>query len=320
MKNITILFLILSALAAESIMAQVPNYLPQNGLVAWYPFSGNADDESGAGNNLGIDGAELANDRSGKAKSAYYFDGVNDCLFRECLLKGLADYSLSVWVSVEKYPADSTLGAELVSNGFGHSNGSGLKLDTSSVGVINYGNCFNVTASTFKPSEKIWHHYVCTKSGDEYKMYVDGTLSSSGSCATRAFKGYFVVGAVRGDSMATAFSNFFNGHIDDIGFWNRALTPDEAAAIYNNSVTGVDETASVDSYSIYPNPAQNQITVQTPGDAASRTYTVTDYLGKQVMTGEVSSQNATVDISSLPVGMYLFHIGDSSARSFTVIK
>lgn len=151
-------------------------------------------------------------------------------------------------------------------------------------------------------------------------MYIDGKLSSSGSCATRPFKGYFVVGAVRGDSMATAFFNFFNGRIDDIGFWNRALTPDEAAAIYDNSTVGVDEPASAESYSIYPNPTQNQITVQTPGDVPFGTFIITDYLGEPVMSGEIPLQNSTVNVSSLPVGIYLLHIGDSVTRTFMVIK
>src|ERR1035438_4602332 len=46
-----------------------------NGLVAYYPFNGNANDESGYRNNLVVNGATLANDRFGNANCAYYFDG-----------------------------------------------------------------------------------------------------------------------------------------------------------------------------------------------------------------------------------------------------
>ena len=47
-KKAAILVLLCSA---QMIMAQVPNYVPTNGLVAYYPFSGNANDASGNANN-----------------------------------------------------------------------------------------------------------------------------------------------------------------------------------------------------------------------------------------------------------------------------
>ena len=55
--------------------AQVPEYVPAEGLVAWYPFNGNAQDESGNGHHAAIDGATLADDRYGNFDAAFYFDG-----------------------------------------------------------------------------------------------------------------------------------------------------------------------------------------------------------------------------------------------------
>ena len=48
------------------------------GLVAWYPFDGNASDMSGNGNEGTVYGATLGEDRNGEAGKAYQFDGVND--------------------------------------------------------------------------------------------------------------------------------------------------------------------------------------------------------------------------------------------------
>jgi hypothetical protein len=39
------------------------NPIPIDGLVAWYPFNGNANDESGNGNNGTVNGATLSSDR-----------------------------------------------------------------------------------------------------------------------------------------------------------------------------------------------------------------------------------------------------------------
>ena len=59
-------------------MAQVPSYVPANGLVGWWPFNGNANDESGNGNNGTVNGATLTSDRFGTNNKAYLFDGVDD--------------------------------------------------------------------------------------------------------------------------------------------------------------------------------------------------------------------------------------------------
>ena len=59
---------------------RVPNVLDGfvSGLVAYYPFNGNANDESGNGNHGTVSGASLTYDRSGSTRSAYSFDGVDD--------------------------------------------------------------------------------------------------------------------------------------------------------------------------------------------------------------------------------------------------
>ena len=48
-----------------------------NGLVAYYPFNGNANDESGNGNNGLLIGAKPTTDRLGEANKAFLFDGTS---------------------------------------------------------------------------------------------------------------------------------------------------------------------------------------------------------------------------------------------------
>lgn len=50
----------------------------QDGLVAYYPFNGNANDESGSGNHGTVHGPILNTDRFGAAGNAYDFDGLDD--------------------------------------------------------------------------------------------------------------------------------------------------------------------------------------------------------------------------------------------------
>ena len=56
-----------------TVAQNVPNYVPTNGLVGWWPFNGNANDESGNNNNGTVNGATLTTDRFGNAGKAYDF-------------------------------------------------------------------------------------------------------------------------------------------------------------------------------------------------------------------------------------------------------
>lgn len=52
--------------------------VPTNGLIAWYPFNGNANDLSGNGLNGIINGSSLTNDRFGNMNAANDFNGLSD--------------------------------------------------------------------------------------------------------------------------------------------------------------------------------------------------------------------------------------------------
>ena len=63
----------LCCLCINSFAQNVPDYVPTEGLVAWYPFNGNANDESGNGFHGNSIGATLTNDRFDTENSAYFF-------------------------------------------------------------------------------------------------------------------------------------------------------------------------------------------------------------------------------------------------------
>ncbi|MDH4071147.1 MAG: hypothetical protein OEV30_12075, partial [Ignavibacteria bacterium] len=104
MKSLALaLFLPLLLILSFSSDAQVPT----DGLVAYFPFNGNAHDESGNGNDGAVHGAQLAQDRFGNQNSAYRFDGINDYILfgnnPSTLLLG--DMSISVWIQMGTIPS-----------------------------------------------------------------------------------------------------------------------------------------------------------------------------------------------------------------------
>ena len=97
MKKTKITLLII--LISHAVYAQVPSYVPTNGLVGWWPFNGNANDESGNNNNGTVNGATLTTDRIGIANSAYSFDGKsNNIIIQNSKSLNPNSISLNVWI------------------------------------------------------------------------------------------------------------------------------------------------------------------------------------------------------------------------------
>jgi len=80
---------------------QIPSYIPSNGLIGWWPFNGNANDESGNGNDGTVNGAVLTEDRFGNENSAYSFDGIDDFINAGYVneISGSSQLSVSYWIN-----------------------------------------------------------------------------------------------------------------------------------------------------------------------------------------------------------------------------
>ena len=80
-----------------------PGSTPLNyGLVAWYPFDGNASDMSGNGNHGTVNGATLGTDRHGVAGKAYSFDGEDDKIkIPHSVLNSKTELTVSFWYKMD---------------------------------------------------------------------------------------------------------------------------------------------------------------------------------------------------------------------------
>jgi len=234
--------------------SQIPNYVPSNGLVGWWPFNGNANDESGNGNNGTVNGATLTTDRNGQANNAFSFDGVDD--FIQTPNNALAgSFTISGWYKMPTYNINS-LGA----NDFiFFCNHSGINDNNRNVlvGYRNFGleyghstfiqnNSSNMTGYyglNDIPIANVWHHIVFIfDNGVSVKMYLDNNLVysnisviSNSSLPSLPF--FFGVG------IATQF-NFFQGQLDDFGAWNRALTECEIQDLYHTQLNSASMSIS----------------------------------------------------------------------------
>ncbi|MDR9487384.1 hypothetical protein, partial [Salibacter sp.] len=103
MPKLKLLFSLLFVLNSSFAYSQtLPPNVPSNGLIAWYPFNGNANDESTFNNDGNLfGGVSLTTDRFGDPNSAYDFDGVDDFIEiptpNELVFGNSDDFSINLW-------------------------------------------------------------------------------------------------------------------------------------------------------------------------------------------------------------------------------
>jgi hypothetical protein len=238
MKKIMFTAFAVGLCLTAKVMAQVPSYVPTNGLVGYWPFNGNANDESGNGNNGTVNGATLTTDRFGNVNTSYSFNGSSNWI--EISHNSNFDFetpnsiTISTWIKTSM-----TSGAVFVQKQSGVGNTQNgvncgiLNLNGSLCGVSKKTNGIQslIASPATVSNNNSWHHFVYCFSGGYAKTYLDGVLISSqtdagsivGNSTTNLIFGY-----------GLPLNNFFyNGRLDDIGIWNRALTAQEITALYS---------------------------------------------------------------------------------------
>jgi hypothetical protein len=219
--------------------SQVPSYVPINGLVGYWPFNGNANDESGNGNNGTVNGATLTTDRNGVANKAYSFDGVNNRIEIEHNSNlNLSSISISCWINPSALLTTTGYGPTILS-----------KREASGWGAscqMNIGNHAFWADWTISSNSGIYHtdntnllinintiaHFVYTHDASKVRLYLNGTLveeiNSPGLLSYNTLPLWFGARPLAGGN-----SSYFNGVIDDIGIWNRSLNQQEITNLYN---------------------------------------------------------------------------------------
>ncbi|MCK4578790.1 MAG: fibronectin type III domain-containing protein, partial [Candidatus Marinimicrobia bacterium] len=211
------------------------------GLVAWYPFNGNANDESANSNDGTVYGALVAADRFGNTNCAYGFDGVDDYIDIGPYA-GNGVRSISVWFTPTTTIDSSSIvySQSLIRrNTLGESGEFGIVLTNApavGLGSIHFSRRidaqdYDIRSDSAAWHAREWHNVVCVLNGSTgMEMYVDGVKNqdidpSTGPSDTRS-----EITSIGRNGDADGM--YFNGTIDDIRIFNRALTATETDSLY----------------------------------------------------------------------------------------
>jgi uncharacterized protein (TIGR02145 family) len=316
----------MQALFSIQASAQVPSYLPTNGLVAWYPFNGSANDESGNGNNGTVNGATLTEDRFGNANAAYSYDGNSQ--FIEILNSpslNPTSISISGWMNASAFATDVAEGSKAIVTKWYQAVNCTEQGDNYSVllsiqenenrilGVTSINNAAISAISSSSISLNSWNHFVFVhdeNGGDSF--YLNGSLINQNSftgalCPTT---NNLIIGA---DNYFSNYWRFFAGSLDDIGIWNRALIPSEAARLYSDGLTSSGNGGGSIISSAPPGiPYQAEVRNESGEVLANANVNIRFTLHELTANGTVSYQE-THALTTNDLGLFAATIGAGTA-------
>ena len=307
----------------------LPDYLPTNGLMGWYPFNGNAYDESGNENHGTVNGSVLSDDANAIQNSnSYAFDGQDDFISigNSSSLNPSGALTFSSWFNLDDLSNNNnTIIGRNTNNssadGYGYnfgilndSNGVSSKLRLG-IGQQSDGSISDVDHITSITANN-WNHYAVTYDQSNVRVYLNGVkvhtaaLTRSGGNHQNNFETF--IGKYRPQSSGSEQSNqLFRGKLDNIGLWNRALTDVEITQLFALQIDTTTPTVT-----IITNDSDNTI---KPGDNITVTVTFNEPMasGPRITIGSAVS-NASLTATSSTTFTYSWNTSGVSAGSYTV--
>ncbi|MEW5800221.1 MAG: LamG domain-containing protein [Bacteroidota bacterium] len=226
----------------KSITFKIAPVIPTDGLIVWYPFNGNANDSTINGNHAdSVKNVTLVSDRFGVSGKAYSFNGSNSYLNVPLSnsLKIHNDITVCVWIKSNV----KLINKAIVEKYYGTQSDHGWLIETNVQGNILFegrdgrGGATTITSLVLFPSDDKWHLVVGQRMGNIWRVFMDGKLESSmdigGAAGSIESNGSLRIGASNNNG---TISQYFNGSLDDIRIYNRALTENEILVLFNETI------------------------------------------------------------------------------------
>jgi uncharacterized protein (TIGR02145 family) len=294
------------------------------GLTAFYPFNGNANDESGNHHNGVINGATLTFDRFGNSDKAYYFNGegnsiiINDfnlnpmAMTITCWVKVMRNYGWQDIISKYSFWGDMEISLQAIENNY-----------QSSCTIDGRWSSFQPLPFEINADTSSYDFLAVVYNGKKFDIYKNDILDTS----------YLISGKISNNNIPMVFGKYagdcgdlekyyFNGKLDDIRIYNRALNTAEIQALYNENTSigspGINDqnnnfgslpTAITENRNepikIYPNPATNILYISNADKAFASVF---DLHGRLLLKEQVSNGGYSLNVSGLARGIYVIKL------------
>lgn len=340
---------LLLSLTIYSIGLVLTAQIPTSGLVVKYDFSGGAKDSSGNSYDGTVNGAMLTTDRFGKANSAYDFNGSS--AYISIPTTGLLndEYTYSIWVSPDVIPSSGSYTFPLsIGNNAG---GTNIALTNTtqqgwSTGSYNIGTpIVSLVEAGRQPMLNQWVHVVGIKDDSLVRLYINGRLNENIKIhagfnhETKGLKTtYGSVNSAWIGGRDQRSGEYFDGKVDDVRLYNRALSDCEVMDLYlenhpcrssindttfvqdttfitirdtlkvsvmdtliiNANLTGISAPNNIVDVLVYPNPTSDKVTIAIKDYLKMNGYSlkITDALSKEIWKSDVTQASFIINLNS----------------------
>ena len=258
MKKLLLVVTSLCFLVSTKIQAQtIPNYVSSNGLLLWFPFTSNAMDSSGNLNNGTVNGATLSTNRFGSSNSCYSFNGSTNRITAPSTTSLNPNYiSVSVWVKPSVYTSSwqYIIDKSLDVNSTFDTRGWAIRMTNTGKIELEFraNGLMSIVFSTTTIPLNAWSHIVFTFNGSQLKLYFNNTnvFTQNITGLVTSNTSALSIGYLPHANMPP-YGYFWNGQIDDVGIWNRPLTPCEISNLYNASLSNPIATINWNGTQLY---------------------------------------------------------------------
>ncbi len=299
--------------------------IPTNGLIGYWPFTGNPLDMSGNGNNGTNNGATLSVDRFGNPYSAYYFNGISNyiVLNNNLPIINSPQFTISAWAIMyglgggtkqlnnifeQRCDDGSTSAKSTIHLTAEENTGNASFLVRSSVNSL--GNYIEIQS----PSKGYgaWHNYIgVLDASSNLRFYIDGIqvgqtpFTQTGDFITDI--NYVDIGSYH---YSGVFNGYFNGNIDEVRIYNRGLSQSEITAIYTET-SGIYQTTYQNNVKVFPNPTFDNINVELTTFKNNELITILNIQGEMLQQIPMLQNKIKVDIKNLASGIYFLKLTTS---------
>jgi hypothetical protein len=196
------------------------------GLVSWWSGEGDANDNIGTNNGTLVGGASYA---PGEVGQAFLFDGSSGYVSipdSPSLDSFTTNITIELWLKVNQTSANADWRG-IVSKG----NTAWELVGTSGSGTLTFTAVSGVDLIGFRSiNDEQWHHVAAVYDGTNMYLYVDGTLDASTPATGMIPQNNYPLSL--GEDPDGPLPYYFNGLIDEVSLYNRALSAPEIQSIY----------------------------------------------------------------------------------------
>ena len=311
---------------AVSVSAQVNI---ANGLLAYYPYNGNANDESGNGYNG--TSVVLSTDRFGIPNKAY--DCQNTASTSTINFDLDSSYTVNIWFNTVasnyvrlfswsddiQQPRKFTSALINRPNSNAYIEGNYTAYDNNFCG-LNENSAFAPSSANPNPyTDGQWHMLTLIRNNNQLSLHIDSVLIDNKSIVDNCTQlhglttQFFLVGSNYLPNLG------YIGKLDDVMIHNRPLNTAEISYLYNlnsswSSTTSTDMISS-NELKLFPNPVNNSLNIQLE-EVAAYSLEVTDLNGRKIYSSKLTGQNFELNTTEWLSGIYIIKLTNEKGQIY----